>query len=147
MSNDIKEMQTYLAYISKFISSIPRVVPDGIFNDTTKSAVKAFQREFNLPVSGQVTPETWDEIVAVYKIYKGETPQSVDVFHSNGMNPKFEYIPDVMLEKISEKFFNIPKDRSKAIRKIQKLSGIPESNEINSETWNRILKLYEITLR
>ncbi len=62
----VRVLQYYLSYISQFNPAIPSVTPDSIFGPATEEAVRAFQTEYGLPVTGIVNEDTWD---AVYNIY------------------------------------------------------------------------------
>ncbi|MDD4779660.1 MAG: peptidoglycan-binding protein [Tissierellia bacterium] len=60
-------IQQYLAFISTILTDIPAVTPDGVFGESTKAAVIAFQKQFNLTPDGIVGRETWNKIVDVYR--------------------------------------------------------------------------------
>jgi peptidoglycan hydrolase-like protein with peptidoglycan-binding domain len=51
-----------LRVLSEYIPEIPAISVDGIFGPATRNAVIAAQRRFQLPQTGIVNPETWDEI-------------------------------------------------------------------------------------
>jgi peptidoglycan hydrolase-like protein with peptidoglycan-binding domain len=146
MDNNVKEIQTYLAFIADFVNNIPQLVPDGIMGETTKTAVRMFQKDYFLPETGEVTPVTWNKIVEVYAFYKSEEPSMLCPFKNGELQKKSIPVLNHMLEHISRKFDNIPAEPLEAIRKIQKLSGIPESDRVDCQTWNRIHSLYNITL-
>ncbi len=76
--DDVRALQSYLAYISRTYSDIPAVTPDGRFGEQTAQAVQAFQIHFNLPTtSGRVNSNTWDAIVSVYEdLYYGSAVQA-----------------------------------------------------------------------
>ena len=58
----VKHLQYMLSVLSAYIPSIPPLNIDGIFGQTTKAAVLAAQRRFELPETGAVDPRTWNEI-------------------------------------------------------------------------------------
>ena len=58
----VEHLQYMLSVLSEFIPEIPNVTIDGIFGPATRSAVIAAQRRFELPQTGIVNAETWDEI-------------------------------------------------------------------------------------
>ncbi len=58
----IRHLQYMLSMMSEFIPQIPPLNIDGIFGPATESAVRAAQRFFGLPETGQVDDPTWDEI-------------------------------------------------------------------------------------
>jgi peptidoglycan hydrolase-like protein with peptidoglycan-binding domain len=59
-------LQYYLAVISQFYTTIPSVTVTGEYNEETNTSVTAFQRQFNLPVTGVINEETYDYIYRVY---------------------------------------------------------------------------------
>ena len=64
---DVRRLQQYLAYLSNFYPSIPRVNTVGVFGNTTSRAVREFQRLFGLSVDGVVGRQTWNRIIREYE--------------------------------------------------------------------------------
>ncbi len=62
----VEHLQYMLSVLSAYIPEIPEVAVDGIFGNATRNAVIAAQRRFDLPQTGIVNPETWDEIYDQY---------------------------------------------------------------------------------
>jgi len=60
------QLQEQLNAIADVYYPIPNVSADGVFGPTTAEAVKAFQKQFNLPESGIVDLPTWYKISAIY---------------------------------------------------------------------------------
>ncbi|MEG2117576.1 MAG: peptidoglycan-binding protein [Clostridia bacterium] len=58
----VKCVQIALNEMGKRITSIPLLAVDGLFGNKTLSAVKAFQRYFDLRVDGMVGPITWAKL-------------------------------------------------------------------------------------
>lgn len=58
----VEHLQYMLQVLSEYIPEIPAIKVDGIFGPATRNAVIAAQRRFNLPQTGVVNFETWDEI-------------------------------------------------------------------------------------
>ena len=58
----VEHLQYMLSVLSAYISQIPPLTIDGIFGQQTRNAVLAAQRRFELPETGVVDGETWDEI-------------------------------------------------------------------------------------
>ena len=65
-SENVKELQRYLNFISNYYPEIPSLTPDGIFGTQTYNAVIAFQKKFGIPANGVVGPVTWSKIIEVY---------------------------------------------------------------------------------
>ncbi len=60
------QIQEQLNRISKNYPALPAVTADGIYGESTATAVEEFQRIFNLPVSGIVDYPTWYKISQIY---------------------------------------------------------------------------------
>ncbi len=58
----VEHLQYMLSVLAEFIPEIPNVNIDGVFGPATRNAVLAAQRRFDLPQTGIVNAETWDEI-------------------------------------------------------------------------------------
>ena len=58
----VRHLQYMLSVLSEFIPQIPEVEIDGIFGPATRNAVIAAQRYLDLPQTGSVDEDTWDEI-------------------------------------------------------------------------------------
>lgn len=63
----VQTMQSQLNVISGSFPAIPKIYPaDGVFGAPTKTAVEAFQRIFNLPITGVVDFSTWFNISHIF---------------------------------------------------------------------------------
>ena len=58
----ISQLQYMLRVLSTFIQSIPPITQTGVFDISTRDAVRAFQNYDSLPVTGAVDAATWDAI-------------------------------------------------------------------------------------
>ena len=58
----VEHLQYMLSVLSAYIPEIPNLTIDGVFGPATRDAVLAAQRRFNLPQTGIVNSQTWDEI-------------------------------------------------------------------------------------
>lgn len=65
-SEEVRVLQEYLNYISRFITEIPSVSPTGYFGPQTQASVVAFQRLYGLPANGAVDAATWAAIADLY---------------------------------------------------------------------------------
>lgn len=69
--DNVKDLQTYLAFISDMTGKIPKPQITGYYGDQTKNSVLAFQKEYGLPQNGIVGPLTWSKIALIYNELKG----------------------------------------------------------------------------
>ena len=86
----VRLLQYMLSVLSAHISTIPPVSVDGIFGAATKAAVLAAQRRFNLPETGSVGTQTWDEIYDQYAGIENTNLRSREIF-PNGRNQNVNY--------------------------------------------------------
>ncbi len=156
----IKEVQTYLYAISLFDNLIPQIIPDGIYGSETSTAVRAFQREYGLPDTGNVDSATWNKIVGVYRTHINSAPCSLNCFPSqkysikSGDNGELVYIIQVMLEGLRKNFDNFPAttvcgnynaDTVKAVKMFQQKVGLPQNGIMDCKTWNMLVNCCEHT--
>lgn len=150
----INEIQTYLHAISFMNGNIPRVTPNGMFNNETIIAVRAFQREYNLKETGNIDPVTWNKIVSVYRSYININPIPYNAFPSEryiariGDSGQIIYILQAMLVDISNNYDNAPnisvtgeydKATSDMVKFFQKKTGLSQSGNVDSITWNMLV--------
>jgi len=62
----VEHLQYMLSVLAAYIPEIPDLTVDGIFGNATRNAVIAAQRLFELPQTGIVDAQTWDEIYDQY---------------------------------------------------------------------------------
>ena len=63
---DVRTIQEQLVRIRQTYGNIPALSIDGIYGEDTQAAVEAFQRIFDLPVTGDVGYSTWYKISQLY---------------------------------------------------------------------------------
>lgn len=62
----VRQIQEQLNTIGEVYTAIPSVIPDGIYGEATKEAVREFQSIFGLSESGVVDYRTWYKIQEVF---------------------------------------------------------------------------------
>ncbi len=67
----VRQIQEQLNLIGEFYNSIPALSEDGIYGEKTAAAVSAFQKVFDMPISGIVDFPTWYRISAKYVALSG----------------------------------------------------------------------------
>lgn len=147
----IREFQRYLQGISYYNKKIPLIIPDGWFGRETATAIRAFQREYGIPETATITPETWNKAVFVYKELTDSEPIPLDVFPSRdylinkGDTGFIVYIIQLLMHEISQQYDNFPKvtingiyddKTSEAVRFFQGISNISQTGIVNNRTWN-----------
>lgn len=76
----VRQLQYMLSVLSAYIPEIPPVTVDGIFGQSTRAAVLAAQRRFELPETGVVGEATWDEIYDQFSGIENTTLRSGETF-------------------------------------------------------------------
>ena len=127
-----------------------------------EQAVREFQRQQELPVTGETDNATWDQIVAVYTrkspavlpaapVRIRWTPNQV---LPAGSRNSHLFLMQAMLQALGRFFVNAPAVRATgvhdaasvaAVRWLQKLSGLPQTGAIDQTTWAYLSGLYTLT--
>lgn len=157
----IHNLQVFLRAISNKYTDIPRVLPDGVYGETTRAAVSAFQKKFLLNSTGVTDNSTWDSIVDVYRQIENESasPRWIRIYPENGLNSdNNSYIPTIyiiqaMITALSERFSNIPKPTLSgvldlptinSIKAIQISSGLNPDGNVTKIFWDYLSVIYEV---
>lgn len=155
----VRSLQTMLRVLAKDDTSLPTVVPDGIYGVGTMQAVSTFQRKYGLPVTGITNQNTWDEIVKVYesaliRVNKAEpieiTLEPGQILQKGDSSP-YIYLLQAMLTQLSNNHptidqpgFNGVIDNATASSLIgfQKLAGLVPTGELDKITWKHLVNHY-----
>lgn len=158
----IRSLQTMLRTIAHADETLVCLVPDGIYGPNTVQAVREFQRQQELPVTGETDNATWNRIVAVYTrkspavlpaapVRIRWTPNQV---LPAGSRNSHLFLMQAMLQALGRFFVNAPTVRATgvhdaasvaAVRWLQKLSGLPQTGAIDQTTWAYLSGLYTLT--
>lgn len=76
----VEHLQYMLSVLSEYIPEIPNLTIDGIYGNATRNAVLAAQRRFDLPQTGEVDFDTWDEIYDQYSGIENTTFRDISDF-------------------------------------------------------------------
>ena len=158
--DQVKNIQYLLAYISLFYDSVPEVALDGIYGPNTAEAVRAFQRTFDLPVTGEVDIATWD---VLYRTYLGFL-ETIPFKYTEGVVLPYPGVPlrlgsesetvrllQEYLNFIAEFYPQIPTipvtgyfgtQTQNAVLAFQELQGITQNGTVGANTWNELTELY-----
>ena len=152
----VRSLQTMLRVLAEDDQSLPTVIPDGIYGPSTMTAVSAFQRKYELPITGITDQLTWDLIVSAYEpaVIRIGKAQPIKVLLDAGQvlragesNP-YIYLAQAMLLQLSENHTTIvPPDvngmidtsTAEALTQFQKLAGLRQTGEIDRITWKHLV--------
>lgn len=158
----IRSLQTMLRAIAHADEALVRLVPDGIYGPDTVQAVREFQRQQSLPVTGETDNATWARIVAVYTekspavlpaapVRIRWTPNQV---LAAGSRNSHLFLMQAMLQALGRFFVNAPAVRTTgvhdeasvaAVRWLQKLAGLPQTGDVDQTTWAYLAGLYSLS--
>lgn len=163
LGRPIESLQTMLQQLSYGYKALPFLVPDGRFGEETLEAVMIFQREFGLPVTGRVDPDTWDEVVRRYDGWTQERakPYALRVFPVRPFQLEIGDRDDVAV--VVQTLFGLlagavdgiaDTDRDgwhsgasvDNVMWLQKVSGLPTTGVMDKTTWNRLARLYDVLI-
>lgn len=157
----IRSLQTMLRIIAHADAGLPRIVPDGIYGPNTAQAVRAFQRQYALPVTGETDQETWSRIVEVYTAQSPSVLPAVPVAIrwtpnrtlAAGSRNSHLFLIQSMLQALTRFYANAPVLRTTgvhdapsvaAVKWLQKLAALPQTGEIDQTTWAYLSGLYTL---
>lgn len=155
---DVRAVQHYLQFYSKFYPAIPDLNADGVFGPTTDDAVRGFQQQFGLNVDGIVGRQTYNMMVNQYVAHYNRLPaaQRAGVYpgqaFSQGdrcpivirelqrmINAVADYVP-AMTTVVADGSFNACTTES--VRAFQYYAQLPLSGDVGIITWNALLDAY-----
>lgn len=157
----ILNLQRYLRQLAFFDSRLPELPLDGIFESETRDAVEIFQQNNGLPVTGEADRETWDAIYVAYveSVAQHAKPVPIDVFFRTPdadvirqgavgfrvtavqymLNEVLLFYSDYPVMNTNGSFDEQTMD---AVRLFQGYSSLPQTGEVDLETWNRLTNFY-----
>ena len=157
----IRALQTMLRTISRDDPSMPTVVPDGIYGQTTMYAITEFQRKNGLPLTGIADKRTWDTVVSVYedaiiRVGKAEPIEVIlepgQVFGGGDEGP-YIALAQSMLIWLSRDHVQIPQlqhtgiydaETVNAVEGFQLIAGLPVTGLLDRITWKHLSKHFTL---
>ena len=73
---EVRFLQSYLNEVGKLYDEIPDLTVNGVYDEQTENAVKAFQKLFGIKETGVTTSTTWDILSDVYNAIKSTDVKS-----------------------------------------------------------------------
>ena len=158
----IRSLQTMLRIIAEDDPRLPTVVPDGIYGPSTMTAVTAFQRLYNLPVTGITDQLTWDKIVDIYdvaliRIIQAEPIEIImdpgEVFRFGESNAYIYLLQSILTQLSQDNPTIYPPEHngvlddptSNALAAFQVLAGLPVTGELDKITWKYLVKQFTLS--
>ncbi len=160
VNDHVRELQQYLRVIRRERDGETDVPIDGRFGPVTTAAVRLFQQESGLPVTGVVDRTTWEAIFAAAQeiIYLRALPVPIQGF-AMGQSPlrvgdKNDSVLflQVMLGALAARFANLPTAQAldgtytdataDTVRMLQQQAGLAATGIVDKPTWDAITILY-----
>lgn len=158
----IRSLQTMLRVISLDDPTIPLVVPDGIYGQTTLRAVTAFQRRENLPLTGITDQKTWDAIVSRYapaqaRVGKAQPIEIImdrnQVFSLGDKGPYIFLMQSMLIWLFSleaempslQHTGRFDRDTQNALAAFQELAGLEPTGELDKHTWMHLSRQFTLS--
>ncbi len=157
----VTTIQYYLNVIAYFNPNLNTFPISNTFDVNTVNAVKSFQTEYGLPVTGVVNESTWNSIIAVYNDIYGDLPEGYQENFAK-LYPGYFLTPgatgndvrdlQTYLSLIATTDGNIPNvtvdgvygDATRdAVYTFQSLNNIPTTGSVGPVTWNAIANRYD----
>ena len=149
-------VQYMLNVIAENNPAIPSVTRDGIFGEMTREAVIAFQKEYGLPVNGEINEDTWN---AMFRVYRGIVLALPEYYGENGIAPYPGIVltlgvqgngvrllqtylnelsavyPEIQTVNVTDVY---SADTQAAVRAFQELFGYDVTGNVNALVWDAI---------
>lgn len=168
LDENVRRMQLYLNRISGNYPSIPKIaVINGLFDENTENAVKAFQRIFNLTADGIVGKSTWYRIVYIYSAVTKLAELTSEGIGYENLPKRFEgdlsegdsggqvvtlqyflailsFFNSAVSEPDIDGVFGVGTRRS--VISFQQFAGLPITGNVDRVTWDSIYGAYKGTV-
>ncbi len=157
---NIISVQNDLRILHRVDSTIPLVNPDGIYDDTTKQAVRAFQQKYGLPVTGEVDLETFERLQLAADVIReaNAAPKPVTVFEkgelplSQGHYSGEVYLLQALINALALRYQNLSmvdvtgeydKKTAEQIRNLQQILGLQQTGVLDKALWDQIAMIWK----
>lgn len=135
----------------------------GNFDESTKNALMLFQTMNGLPPTGEYDYDTWQRLFAEYEDSKSKIsrPKTISPFPDDsgysvqkGERSELVFIIQLMLNAL-RLYYNIPYTplsglfdiiSEDAIKQFQKINSLPQTGEVDKNTWDRMTDEYNMTV-
>ena len=148
INRPVRSLQTMLRVLSTIFPALLNVNPDGIYGESTKNAVSAFQRFAHLPATGIAETETWNAPEPLRIVLQpGQTI-------APGERNLHVYLVQAMLQALGQCYANsdppavtgvLDASTQRAVRSLQALFGHEQTGVIDHRFWAYLTRLYTLS--
>lgn len=156
--DSVRVIQYYLAVIAAYYAAVPTVAVNGVFDQQTEAAVRAFQQQFGLAQDGIVGRQTWQKMEDVYESIRTSTELidgGVVLFPGRVLQSGFQGEDVATIQEylayIADTYPAIPApavtgvygmETVQAVEAFQQRFGLPVTGTVGVTTWDAIATLY-----
>lgn len=153
----IREVQRYLLELSYAHPEIPHVEIDGIYGTETADAVRAFQRLFILPVTGEADFPTFTLLYEKFLIARDERlgesemiPAFAFPLHMGDSGSYVRILQSALDEILGA---HIPADgffgrtTEEGVKQLQGKAGLPQDGAVSRLFWRTVVREYREAVR
>ena len=157
----VRSLQTMLRVISEDDSTLPTVVPDGIYGPATMIAVTSFQRREGIPVTGIVDERTWTRIANAYEpaLVRVGKAEPIEILLEPGQviligeRSPYIFLTQGMLAQLSNDHVDIIYPEltgvlddvaSNSLKGFQSLAGLPPTGTLDRITWQHLARQFTL---
>lgn len=157
----VRSLQTMLRVLSEDDRSLPTVVPDGIYGQTTMGAVTEFQRREGLPLTGITDQTTWDAIVLRYEdaLIRIDQAEPIEIIMDPGQvfvlgdQGPYIYLMQTLLIVLAQDHKDIrppshtgifDTDTESALTAFQALAGLEQTGQLDKITWKHLSRHFTL---
>lgn len=135
------------------------IIPDGVYGEETKEAVREFQQLIGLAESAVVDYDTWTALSEMASICSKKLAKSTPIYPFErvladeeiclGETSDLVLLIQILINELDgynlaklplNGFFD--KNTESAIKAIQEANGLPGDGKVNKETWNALAAAY-----
>ena len=138
-------MQRCLRALSCTDPAIPPPPVDGVSGNATRASVAAFQAEYGLPVTGVADAATWDASAPLYLFPRTPVGYTVSAGDEGALVSVIQYLLRETLLGFGQDTGELAVNGSfdpateTAVIAFQRVHSLPETGEVNTATWNRLV--------
>lgn len=161
LAKPVSSLQFMLRRLSKRYEELPELIPDGRFGERTLEAVMRFQKRMGMPVTGVVDQQTWTVIRDAWLSVERELapprplrglPETGE-YAKAGDSAAHLLLVQSMFQSLGRLLEGLETSRMDGVNSaeliqnakwLQKRAGLPETGSMDKETWNTLVRLYEM---
>ena len=160
LGRPVYALQTLLRRIAVSDPALPVIIPDGIFGSETTESVIAFRTKYGPhPPVGEVDYETWLRILEVHDEFAAleQIPSTAVLYPAGhiiraGDESKHILPIQAMTAVLAETYPQLrggtvsgihDEDSVEAVKKLQKLFGLPVNGTVDPVFWEEFVRFYE----